>query len=133
MKHGYVLIYPPAVTKKILGAGLSIFTVATAFRQALGNTPFSVVHAEQFTATYWIAFGYCTIGVILGLIALVHSLKSSSLKFMGAIGSYLLAFVAVSLMNSPVSVGMQLSNATAIAGISVVAFSAWLRHKREQP
>lgn len=127
------MIYPPAVTKKILGSGLSAFTVATAFRQALGNTPFSMVKAQQYTATYWVAFAYVLLGVILGVASLVYSLKSSSLRFMGLLGAYLLAFGAVSLINSPVSVWMQIANAAAILSISVVAFSAWLRHMRERP
>ncbi|MGI5515243.1 hypothetical protein [Streptomyces sp. CA-106131] len=127
------LHYPPAVTKKILGSGVSLYTVATAFRQGLGNTPFSVVKAETYTATYWIAFVYVAIGVLLGLVSLVYSLKSSSLGFMGFIAAYLLAFIAISFINTPIGVWMQLANAAAVLGISVVAFSAWVRHLRELP
>ncbi|MFC9505358.1 hypothetical protein [Streptomyces sp. NPDC057002] len=127
-------IYPPMITKKILGAGISVYVGATALRQAQGTvTPFSVVKAQEFTATYWIAFVYVSIGVVLGVVSLVYSLKSSSLRLMGVISAYLLAFSAVSLMNSPATLGMQMANALAVFGVCVVAFSAWLRHLRERP
>jgi hypothetical protein len=121
------------ITKKILGAGLSLYVAATALRYAQGNTPFSVVNAQEYTATYWIAFVYVSIGVLLGVVSLVYSLASSSLRFMGVLAAYLLAFGAVSLMNSPATIGMQIANTLAVLGVSVTAFSAWLRHLRERP
>ncbi|MEU1552098.1 hypothetical protein ABZ517_05175 [Streptomyces scabiei] len=126
-------IYPPMITKKILGAGLSLYVAATALRYAQGNTPLSVVNAQEFSAAYWIAFVYVSIGVVLGVCSLVYSLASSSLRLMGVNAAYLLAFSAVSLMNSPATPGMQIANTLAVLGISVVAFSAWLRHLRERP
>ncbi|MEW1922311.1 hypothetical protein [Streptomyces sp. NPDC088360] len=125
---------PPRFSKKILGAGLSLYVAATALRQAQGTTtPFSVVKAQEFTATYWIAFVYVSIGVVLGVVSLVYSLASSSLRMMGVISAYLLAFSVVALLSSPATLGMQIANALAVFGVCVVAFSAWLRHVRERP
>jgi len=134
MKHECtVFIYPPAVTKKILGIGLSVYTIASAFQKALGTTPFSVVDSAQHTATFYIAFSYVTLGVILGLLSLVYCAATSSLRFMGYLGAYLLAFSAISLMNSPQTIWMQLANVFTYLGVSTAAFSAWLRYMRERP
>ncbi|MEV6310035.1 hypothetical protein AB0M10_15720 [Streptomyces sp. NPDC051840] len=129
--HGY--IYPPAVTKKILGVGLSVFTASAALQKALGSTPFSVVDASTDSAAYCIALGYTSLGVILGVVSTLYSLKTSSLRLMGYLGAYLLAFASISLINSPADAWMQLANVTAFVGVSLAAFSAWLRHLRERP
>ncbi|MEU9050210.1 hypothetical protein AB0D37_07355 [Streptomyces sp. NPDC048384] len=127
------LIYPPMVTKKILGAGLSLFTAAAALQKALGSTPFSVVDAPNDSYSYYIALIYTALGVVLGLFSLGYVLWSSSLKLMGMLGAYLLAFGAVSLFNSPQTTLMQIANMATFIGVSAAAFSAWLRHLRERP
>ncbi|MEU0770588.1 hypothetical protein [Streptomyces albogriseolus] len=124
-------IYPPAVTKKILGIGLSVYTIASAFQKALGSTPFSVVRASEQSASYWIALSYVTLGVLLGTLSLVYCAATSSLRFCGYLGAYLLAFSAVSLLNSPQSLWMQVANVFTYLGVSLAAMSAWLRHRRE--
>ncbi|MFJ4739030.1 hypothetical protein [Streptomyces sp. NPDC088775] len=126
-------IYPPAVTKKILGVGLSIFTAAAALQKALGSTPFSVVAASGDSVSYCIALMYTTLGVILGVASTVYSLKTSSLRLMGYLGAYLLAFAAISLINSPATLWMQFASVAGFVGVSLAAFSAWLRHMRERP
>lgn len=125
--------YPPALTKKLLGVGLSVFTAAAALQKALGSTPFSVVDAPNDSVAYGIALGYTTLGVILGVISTVYSLKTSSLRLMGYLGAYLLAFASISLINSPATLWMQFANVAAMLGISLAALSAWLRHLRERP
>lgn len=126
-------IYPPAVTKKILGVGLSVFTAASALQKALGSTPFSVVDASSDSASYCIALLYTTLGILLGVASMVYSLKTSSLRLMGYLGAYLLAFASVSLINSPATLLMQFANVAGFVGVSLAAFSAWLRHMRERP
>jgi hypothetical protein len=121
------------VTKKILGVGLSIFTAAAALQKALGSTPFSVVDASSDSASYCIALMYTTLGVILGVVSAVYSLKTSSLRLMGYLGAYLLAFASISLINSPATAWMQIANVAGFIGVSLAAFSAWLRHLREGP
>ncbi|MEU0213695.1 hypothetical protein ABZ281_00755 [Streptomyces sp. NPDC006265] len=128
-----VLIYPPAFTKRMLGAGLSIFTAAAALQKALGSTPFSVVDAPSDSCAYYIALIYTTLGVALGVVSAMYSLKTSSLRLMGYLGAYLLAFAAVSLFNSPATPWMQLANVVSFIAISLAAFSAWLRYRREGP
>ncbi|MGW3860253.1 hypothetical protein ACWEDZ_02045 [Streptomyces sp. NPDC005047] len=125
------LIYPPAFTKKVLGVGLSTFTVAASLQKALGSTPFSVVDAPSDSASYYIAFIYTALGILLGLVSTVYSLRTSSLRLMGYLAAYLLAFAAISLFNSPATVWMQLANVISFVGISMAAFSAWLRFLRE--
>lgn len=124
--------YPPAVTKKILGMGLSIYTVGIALQKALGKTPFSIVHAES-ESSYYIALIYGTLGVALGVASTVYSAKTSSLRLMGYLAAYLLAFAPASLFNSPATVPLQIGNAVSFIGISMAAFSAWLRYLREGP
>ncbi|WNI17575.1 hypothetical protein [Actinacidiphila sp. ITFR-21] len=121
------------MTKKILGAGLSVFTAAAALQKALGSTPFSVVDASNDSVAYCIALVYTTFGVALGVVSTVYSLKTSSLRLMGYLGAYLLAFASISLINSPANLWMQFANVAAFAGVSLAAFSAWLRHMRERP
>lgn len=127
----YELYYPPAFTKKMLGLGLSIFTVGASLQKALGSTPFSVIDAPNHSAAYYIALVYTTLGIALGLVSAVYSLKTSSLKLMGYLGAYLLAFASVSLLNTSSSAWMQFANVVAFIGISLAAFSAWLRYRRE--
>ncbi|MFD9815087.1 hypothetical protein [Streptomyces sp. NPDC059080] len=121
------------MTKRILGVGLSVFTVSAALQKALGSTPFSVVDAPSDSAAYLIALIYTTLGIILGLVSMVYSLKTSSLRLMGYLGAYLLAFASISLINSPADPWMQFANVAAFVGVSFAAFSAWLRHMRERP
>ncbi|MFF1693176.1 hypothetical protein ACFVXC_06040 [Streptomyces sp. NPDC058257] len=121
------------MTKKLLGVGLSVFTAGAALQKALGSTPFSVVDASTDSAAYCIALAYTTLGIVLGVASTVYSLKTSSLRLMGYLGAYLLAFASVSLINSPATVWMQFANVAAFLGISVASFSAWLRHLRERP
>jgi hypothetical protein len=125
------LIYPPAFTKKVLGVGLSIFTAAAALQKALGSTPFSVVDAPSDSCAYYIALLYTTLGILLGVCSALYSFRTSSLRLMGYIAAYLLAFAAISLFNSPATVWMQLANVISFIGVSLAAFSAWLRHMRE--
>lgn len=127
------LIYPPAFTKKVLGTGLGVFTAAASLQKALGSTPFSVVDAPSDTASYYIALFYTTLGILLGFYAALHSVRTSSLRTMGYLAAYLLAFAAVSLFNSPANVWMQLANVVSFIGVSMAAFSAWLRYLREGP
>lgn len=127
------LIYPPAFTKKVLGIGLGVFTAASSLQKALGSTPFSVVDAPDATAAYYIALVYTTLGVILGVFSALYSVKTSSLRLMGYLAAYLLAFAAISLFNSPATVWMQLANVISFIGVSMAAFSAWLRYLREGP
>ncbi|MFF8283380.1 hypothetical protein ACF06W_11725 [Streptomyces albus] len=115
----------------MLGAGLSIFTAAAALQKALGSTPFSVVDAPSDSAAYYIALVYTVLGVVLGAASTVYSLKTSSLRLMGYLSAYLLAFASVSLINSTATLLMQVANVVAFTGISVAAFSAWLRYLRE--
>lgn len=122
--------YPPAFTKKLLGLGLSLFTVGISLQKALGKTPFSVVHAEGECA-YWIAFGYAALGVLLGVGSALYSVKTSSLRLMGYLAAYLLAFAPASLFNSPATLPLQWANALSFIGVSMAAFSAWLRYLRE--
>lgn len=129
---GAYYYYPPALTKKLLGVGLSVFTAAAALQKALGSTPFSVVDAPNDSAAYSIALAYTTLGVVLGVASTVYSLKTSSLRLMGYLAAYLLAFASVSLFNSPATLWMQIANVTAFIGVSLAAFSAWLRHLRER-
>ncbi|MFV0135449.1 hypothetical protein ACLGIH_19895 [Streptomyces sp. HMX87] len=132
VRHHYDgLIYPPAFTKKVLGLGLSTFTAAASLQKALGSTPFSVVDAPTDTARYYIALTYTTLGILLGTCSAMYSLKTSSLRLMGYVAAYLLAFAAVSLFNSPATVWMQLANVISFIGVSLAAFSAWLHHLRE--
>lgn len=126
-------IFPPAVTKKILGVGLGVFTAAAALQKALGSTPFSVVDASNDSAAYCIALMYTTLGVALGVASTVYSLRTSSLRLMGYLAAYLLAYASISLINSPATLWMQLANVAAFIGVSLAAFSAWLRHLRERP
>ncbi|WP_328749252.1 MULTISPECIES: hypothetical protein [unclassified Streptomyces] len=132
-RHISGYIYPPAVTKKLLGVGLSIFTAAAALQKALGSTPFSVVDSHVDSTAYCIALAYTTLGIVLGLASMVYSLKTSSLGLMGYLGAYLLAFASISLINSPATPWMQFANVAAFLGISIAALSAWLRHLRERP
>ncbi|WP_167503130.1 hypothetical protein [Streptomyces malaysiensis] len=125
-------IYPPVVTERILGSGLSLFTIGAALQKALGSTPFSVVNTTQYSASYYIAFSYTALGVLLGLSSLAYVLYSSSLRFMGFIGAYLLAFGAISLINSPQDAWMQLATVMMFLGAALAALSAWLRHLRER-
>lgn len=127
------LIYPPAFTKKILGIGLSVFTAAASLQKALGSTPFSVVDAPSSSASYYIALAYTTLGMTLGVASAVYSFRTSSLRLMGYLAAYLLAFAAVSLFNSPTTAWMQIANVVSFIGISMAAFSAWLRFLREGP
>lgn len=122
--------YPPAVTKKILGIGMSVYTVGISLQKALGKTPFSIVHAEGL-ASYWIAFAYATLGVLLGVGSAIYSAKTSSLRMMGYLAAYLLAFAPASFINSPATVPLQIGNAVSFIGVSMAAFSAWLRFLRE--
>lgn len=131
MRHEYCMVYPPAFTKKILGLGLSVFTVGASLQKALGSTPFSVVDAPNHSAAYYIALVYTTFGVALGAVSCAYSLKTSSLKLMGWIGAYLLAFASASLINTNATVWMQLANVVSFVGVSLAAFSAWLRFRRE--
>ncbi|MFE5853244.1 hypothetical protein ACFQ61_08480 [Streptomyces sp. NPDC056500] len=126
-------IYPPAVTKRLLGVGISVFTAAAAIQKALGSTPFSVVDAPTASVTYCIALAYTVLGVGLGVASLAYSLRTSSLRLMGYLGAYLLAFASISLINSTATLGMQIANVFAFTGVSLAAFSAWLRHLRERP
>lgn len=123
--------YPPAFTKKLLGLGLSTFTAAAALQKALGSTPFSVVDAPSSSYAYYIALSYTTLGIALGVISAMYSLATSSLRLMGYLAAYLLAFAAVSLFNSPTTVWMQLANIISFMGASLVGLSAWLRYLRE--
>ncbi|MEV7902213.1 hypothetical protein [Streptomyces anulatus] len=125
------LIYPPAFTKKVLGIGLGVFTAAASLQKALGSTPFSVVDAPGDTLAYYIALVYTTLGVVLGCVAALYSIRTSSLRMMGYLAAYLLAFAAISLFNSPATVWMQLANVVSFIGVSMAAFSAWLRYLRE--
>lgn len=125
--------YPPATTKKILGVGLSVFTAAAALQKALGSTPFSVVDASSDSAAYCIALMYTTLGIVLGVASTIYSLKTSSLRLMGYLGAYLLAFASISLINSPATLWMQFANVAGFIGVSLAAFSAWMRHLRERP
>lgn len=125
------MYYPPAFTKKVLGLGLSTFTAAAALQKALGSTPFSVVDAPSDSCSYYIALVYTTLGIVLGVCSAAYSLKTSSLRLMGYVAAYLLAFAAVSLFNSPATVWMQLANVVSFIGVSLAAFSAWLRYLRE--
>lgn len=125
------LIYPPAFTKKVLGVGLSTFTAAASLQKALGSTPFSVVDAPTATPAYYIALIYTTLGVLLGVVSALYSVKTSSLRLMGYLAAYLLAFASVSLFNSPANLWMQFANVVSFIGVSLAAFSAWLRHLRE--
>lgn len=124
-------MFPPAFTKKLLGVGLSVFTIGSALQKALGSTPFSVVDAPSDSASYYIAFIYTTLGMALGAVSAVYSLKTSSLRLMGYLGAYLLAFAVVSLFNSPTNAWMQFANIISFIGVSVAAFSGWLRYVRE--
>ncbi|WP_329272054.1 hypothetical protein [Streptomyces sp. NBC_01451] len=128
-----VLVYPPAFTKRMLGVGLSLFTAAAALQKALGSTPFSVVDAPGDSCAYYIALIYTTFGVALGVVSAVYSVKTSSLRLMGYLGAYLLAFASISLFNSPATAWMQFANVVSFIGISLAAFSAWLRYRREGP
>lgn len=132
-RHYAELYYPPAFTKKVLGLGLSTFTAAAALQKALGSSPFSVIDARTDTATYYIAILYTALGMVLGVCSAAYSLKTSSLRMMGYLSAYLLAFAAVSLFNSSATVWMQLANVVSFIGISAAAFSAWLRYLREGP
>ncbi|MFE4527060.1 hypothetical protein ACFRMO_07665 [Streptomyces anulatus] len=125
------LIYPPAFTKKILGIGLGVFTAAASLQKALGSTPFSVVDASGDTPAYYIALVYTTLGIVLGVASALYSIRTSSLRMMGYLAAYLLAFAAISLFNSPATVWMQLANVISFIGVSLAAFSAWLRYLRE--
>ncbi|MFJ9719926.1 hypothetical protein ACIRPQ_29040 [Streptomyces sp. NPDC101213] len=125
------LIYPPAFTKKLLGAGLSVFTAAAALQKALGSTPFSVVDARTYSAAYYIALLYTTFGIILGVCAAVYSLRTSSLRLTGFLGAYLLAFAAVSLFTPTGTAWMQAANVVSFLGVSLAAFASWLRYLRE--
>ncbi|NIY68011.1 hypothetical protein SMALB_6089 [Streptomyces malaysiensis] len=115
-----------------MGSGLSLFTIGAALQKALGSTPFSVVNTTQYSASYYIAFSYTALGVLLGLSSLAYVLYSSSLRFMGFIGAYLLAFGAISLINSPQDAWMQLATVMMFLGAALAALSAWLRHLRER-
>lgn len=130
-RYQHQFIYPPAVTKKILGSGLSVFTMAAAVQKSIGSTPFSVVRAPDYTLTYWIAYGYTTLGFFLGLFALIHCLRTSSLRYTGLLGSYLLAFGAVSFINTQQSLAMQTATCFTFVGASTACLSAWLRYRRE--
>ncbi|MGW3153669.1 hypothetical protein [Streptomyces sp. NPDC001089] len=127
------LIYPPAFTKKVLGIGLGVFTAAASLQKALGSTPFSVVDAPSSSASYYIALIYTTLGIVLGVGSALYSFKTSSLRMMGYLSAYLLAFAAISLFNSPTTVWMQIANVVSFVGISMASFSAWLRFLREGP
>ncbi|MGW1261141.1 hypothetical protein ACWD7Y_04170 [Streptomyces drozdowiczii] len=130
---GRYYYYPPALTKKLLGVGLSVFTAAAALQKALGSTPFSVVDASSDSPSYFIALVYTTLGVLLGVASTVYSIKTSSLRMMGYLAAYLLAFASISLFNSPATLWMQIANVAGFVGVSLAAFSAWLRHLRERP
>ncbi|MFE2539100.1 hypothetical protein [Actinacidiphila glaucinigra] len=131
MRHECDFVYPPAVTKRILGTGLSLFTAAAALQKALGTTPFSVTDAPAYSASYYIALAYTTLGILLGVASAVYALKNSSLRFMGYLAAYLLSFAAVSVCNNPQTVWMQIANMLTFIGISMAAFSGWMRFKRE--
>jgi len=125
--------YPPVFTKKLLGIGLSTFTAAASLQKALGSTPFSVVDAPSNSTSYYIAFTYTTLGIMLGVYSALYSFRTSSLRLTGYLAAYLLAFAAVSLFNSPTTVWMQIANVVSFLGISLASFSAWLRYLREGP
>ena len=133
MKRECAVYYPPAFTKKVLGIGLSTFTAAASLQKALGSTPFSVVDAPSNSTAYYIAIAYTTLGIVLGVFSALYSFRTSSLRLTGYLAAYLLAFAAVSLFNSPTTVWMQLANVVSFLGISLAAFSAWLRYLREGP
>ncbi|MFH9731921.1 hypothetical protein [Streptomyces sp. NPDC017260] len=132
MRYQYdALIYPPAFTKKVLGVGLSLFTIGASLQKALGSTPFSVVDAPTHSASYYIALIYTTLGILLGFVSALYSLATSSLRLTGYLGAYLLAFAVVSMINTQATGWMTLANVVSFVGISLASFSAWLRFRRE--
>jgi hypothetical protein len=128
---GVYLVYPAHITRTVLGAGLSVYTVGAALQKALGSTPFSVTDPAVDSCQFFIALGYTGLGVVLGLCSLVFVVCSASLRWMGVLGAYLLAFAAVSLMNSPQTLWMQIANTFTFLGVSAAAFAAWLKYLRE--
>ncbi|WP_369042186.1 hypothetical protein [Streptomyces sp. Midd1] len=90
-----------------------------------------MVDAPSDSCSYYIALIYTTLGVVLGVGSALYSLKTASLRLMGYLAAYLLAFASVSLFNSPTTAWMQIANVISFVGVSLAAFSAWLRYLRE--
>lgn len=85
-----------------------------------------MTRTSEDTCAYYIAFGYVTLGIVLGIVSLIMVIFFSSLRLLPHIGAYVLAFAAVSFLNSTQTPWMQFANALTFIAITLAAYAAWI-------
>lgn len=78
------------------------------------------------TCAFYIALGYTSLGIALGLASLILVLFYESLRLLPHIGAYVLAFAAISFINSTQTPWMQFANALTFIAVTLAAYAAWI-------